>query len=347
MMPHPDFLPETPVMPVNKHFALSSELISELLLEMRLRGVQYRRLQTGSEFGVGFSNRPGHAYFHYIAVGTALLRTRDGTLHQLKAGSMVFMPQGEEHQLLSDVSCSFQHIDTLGFAPLGEAVSGINTCPSSHPTPSTVLFYGCMEFDLGGMQGLGKLMPQAIVVEANEQVYPGLVPILGAMKFEICSGRAGFAGILARLAEVAAAMIVRGWIENGSENAAGLIAALRDPRLARAILAIHRDTSREWSVAELAAQSHVSRSVFAERFKSIIGIPPQRYAREVRMRIASHWIIHDKISIDTVALRLGYASQAAFSRAFKRINGYPPGAMRQRPARQRGIASITHPGSAV
>ncbi|WP_455865359.1 AraC family transcriptional regulator [Pantoea agglomerans] len=334
MMPHPDFLPQTPVMPVNKHFALSSELISELLQEMRLRGVQYRRLQTGSEFGVGFSNRPGHAYFHYIAVGTALLRTHDGTLYELKAGSMVFMPQGGDHQLVSDVSCSVQHIDTLGSAPLGEAVSGINTCPSSHPTPSTVLFYGCMAFDLGGMQGLGKLMPQAIVVEANEQIYPGLVPILGAMKFEICSGRAGFAGILARLAEVAAAMIVRGWIENGSENAAGLIAALRDPRLAHAILAIHRDTGREWSVAELAAQSHVSRSVFAERFKSIIGIPPQRYAREVRMRIAGHWIIHEKIAIETVALRLGYASQAAFSRAFKRINGYPPGAMRQRPARR-------------
>ncbi|MBN7120121.1 AraC family transcriptional regulator [Erwinia billingiae] len=334
MMPHPDFLPETPVMPVNKHFALSSELISELLQEMRLRGVQYRRLQTGSEFGVGFSNRPGHAYFHYIAVGTALLRTHDGTLHELKAGSMVFMPQGGDHQLVSDVSCPVQHIDKLGSAPLGEAVSGINTCPSSHPTPSTVLFYGCMAFDLGGMQCLGNLMPQAIVVEANEQIYPGLVPILGAMKFEICSGRAGFAGILARLAEVAAAMIVRGWIENGSENAAGLIAALRDPRLAHAILAIHRDTGREWSVAELAAQSHVSRSVFAERFKSIIGIPPQRYAREVRMRIAGHWIIHEKIAIETVALRLGYASQAAFSRAFKRINGYPPGAMRQRPARR-------------
>jgi len=117
MMPHPDFLPETPVMHVNKHFALSSELISELLLEMRLRGVQYRRLQTGSEFGVGFSNRPGHAYFHYIAVGTALLRTHDGTLHELKAGSMVFLPQGEDHQLVSDVSCSYQHIDTLGAAP--------------------------------------------------------------------------------------------------------------------------------------------------------------------------------------------------------------------------------------
>ncbi|MGR7044099.1 AraC family transcriptional regulator [Klebsiella aerogenes] len=328
MILHPEFLPENPELCVNNHFALSTELISEMLLEMRLRGVQYRRLQTGSEFGVSFSNRQGHAYFHYIAVGTALLRTNDGAFHELKTGSMVFMPQGEEHQLMSDVKCAIQHIDTLGAAPLGEAVSGINTCPSTHPTPSTVIFYGCMMFDLGGMQGLVKLMPQAIVVEANEKIYPGLVPILGAMKFEICSGRAGFAGILARLAEVAAAMIVRGWIENGSENATGLVAALRDPRLARAILTIHCDISREWSVAELAALTHVSRSVFAERFTSIIGVPPQRYAREVRMRLAGHWIIHDKISIDTIALRLGYSSQAAFSRAFKRINGYPPGALR-------------------
>ncbi|BES83335.1 AraC family transcriptional regulator [Pectobacterium araliae] len=323
------FLPETPIMNAKEHFALSSDLISELLLGMRLRGVQYRRVQTGPEFGVGFNDKPGHAYFHYIAVGTALLRTNDGALYELKAGSVVFIPRGEEHQLLSDVRSSFQNIDTLGSAPLGEAVSGINTCPSTHPTPSTVLFYGCMEFDLGGMQGLGKLMPEAIVVQADEQRYPGLVPILGAMKFEICSGRIGFAGILARLAEVAAAMIVRGWIESGCENAAGLVAALRDPRLARAILAIHRDPGREWSVAELAAQSHVSRSVFAERFKATIGIPPLRYATEVRIRLAGHWIIRDKLSIDTVAQRLGYASHAAFSRAFKRINGYPPGALRR------------------
>ncbi len=329
MMLRPDFLPETPMMNANEPFALSSELISELLMGMRLRGVQYRRVQTGPVFGLGFNESPGHAYFHYVAVGTALLRANDGTLHALKAGSAVFIPQGGSHQLLSEAGASFQHIDKFGAAPLGDAVSGVDTCPSMNPTPSTVLFYGCMEFDLGGMQGLGKLMPEVLMVEAGEQRYPGLVPIIGAMKFEICSGRIGFAGILARLAEVAAAMIVRGWIECGCENANGLVAALRDPRLARAILAIHRHPDREWSVAELAAQSHVSRSVFAERFRAIIGVPPLRYATEVRMRLASHWITRDKLSIDTVALRLGYASQAAFSRAFKRINGHPPGALRR------------------
>lgn len=324
-----DFLSETPNMNAKEQFALSSELLSELLTGMRLRGVQYRRVQTGPVFGLGFDEKPGHAYFHYLAVGTALLRTNDGTLHKLMPGSAVFMPQGGSHQLLSDAMVSFQHIDKFGAAPLGEAVSGVDTCPSTHPTPSAVLFYGCMEFDLGGMQGLGKLMPEVMVAEAEQPRYPGLVPIMDAMKSEICSGRIGFAGILARLAEVAAAMIVRGWIECGCENASGLVAALRDPRLARAILAIHRHPGREWSVAELAAQSHVSRSVFAERFKATIGIPPLRYAKELRMRLASHWLRNEKLPIDIVAQRLGYTSQAAFSRAFKRINGQPPGALRQ------------------
>lgn len=332
MMPNPDFLIETPKMTEQQRFALSSDLISELLTGMRLRGVQYRRIQTGPAFGLGFENRPGHAYFHFQAVGTALLRTHDGELHELSAGRAVFMPQGGGHQLLSSSDVSFQNIDQFHAAPLGEAVSGVDTCPSTHPTPSAVIFYGCMEFDLGGMQGLGRLMPTVMVADTQAQRYPGLLPILDSMKREICAGRIGFAGILARLAEVAAAMIVRGWIEAGCENASGLVAALRDPRLARAILALHRQPGREWTVAELAAQSNVSRSVFAQRFQTTIGVPPLRYATELRMRLASQWLTHEKVSIDVAAQRLGYASQAAFSRAFKRVVGHPPGASRQMPS---------------
>ncbi|CAM0556559.1 RCS-specific HTH-type transcriptional activator RclR [Vreelandella titanicae] len=324
-----NFLTETPNMTEKDKFALSSDLISELLTGMRLRGVQYRRIQTGPAFGLGFEEKPGYAYFHFQAVGTAFLRTGDGELHELTAGSAVFIPQGGRHQLLSDAETSFQSIDKFDAAPLGEAVSGVNTCPSTHSTPSAVIFYGCMEFDLGGMQGLGKLMPTFMVADTQTDRYPGLLPILDSMKREICAGRIGFAGILARLAEVAAAMIVRGWIESGCENASGLVAALRDPRLARAILALHRQPGREWTVAELAAESHVSRSVFAQRFQTTIGMPPLRYATELRMRLAGQWLTHERVSIDVVAQRLGYTSQAAFSRAFKRVTGQPPGASRQ------------------
>ena len=310
-------------------FALSSDLISELLTGMRLRGVQYRRVQTGPAFGIGFAARPGHAYFHYLAVGSAVLRTQDGTLHALSAGNVVLLPQGEAHQLLSSPDAPVQDIGSFAAPPLGDGVYGVDACPSTNPLPSAIFFYGCLEFDLGGMHALGRLMPQLMLVDANGERYPGLLPILASMKGEICSGRIGFAGILARLAEVAAAMIVRGWVECGCDNAAGLVTALRDPRLAHAILALHRQPGRDWTVAELAAQCHISRSVFAERFQATIGMPPLRYATELRMRLASQWLTQDRLSIDAVAEQLGYTSQAAFSRAFKRVTGNPPGETRR------------------
>jgi len=296
---------------------------------MRLRGVQYRRIQTGPQFGMSFHARSGHAYFHYLAVGEALLRSADGTLHRLSAGSAVLVPQGEEHALLSADSVSAQPIDSFATAALGDAVSGVDTCPTTSTIPSAILFYGCMEFDLDGMQALGPLMPSVMLANAHDDRYPGLAPIFTSMKNEICSGRIGFAGILARLAEVMAAMIMRGWVECGCDNASGLVAALRDPRLARAILALHRQPARDWSVEELAAECNISRSVFAGRFQSTMGIPPLRYAAELRMRLAGQWLSRDRLAIDTVAHRLGYTSQAAFSRAFKRVTGQPPGASRQ------------------
>jgi AraC-like DNA-binding protein len=81
-------------------------------------------------------------------------------------------------------------------------------------------------------------------------------------------------------------------------------------------------------VAELAAESHISRSAFAERFQTTIGVPPLRYATEVKMHLAVRWLSSENITVDTASQRLGYSSQAAFSRAFKRVTGKSPGAVR-------------------
>ncbi|MFD7506844.1 AraC family transcriptional regulator [Streptomyces sp. NPDC059850] len=315
-------------------FALSSDLISELLTSMRLRGVRYRRVHVGPRFGLTFDAKPGRASFHFLAVGSAVLRTGDGTVHELSAGNAVFMPHGQSHQLLSGPDgpngpdIPVRGIDSFDGVPLGDAVCDVDTCPSAGPAPSAVFFSGSMEFDLGGMQGLGQLMPDVMLVDAEGKRYPGLMPILTSMRREVCSARVGFAGILARLAEVAAAMIVRGWIECGCDNSSGLVAALRDPRLACAILALHRQPGHHWTVAELAAECNVSRSVFADRFHTTIGMPPLRYATELRMLLASQWLAQDTLPVQSVAQRLGYTSQASFTRAFKRVTGQPPGASR-------------------
>jgi AraC-like DNA-binding protein len=319
---------ETPREPAFGPLALSSDLISELLTSLRLRGVRFRRVHVGPEFGLGFEAEPGRASFHFVAVGSALLRTQDGTLHELAAGSAVLLPHGDAHQLVSDPGLSVRGIASFGAVPLSDAVLDVDACPTTEATPSTILFTGSMEFDLGGMQGLRELMPDVLLVDARGKRYPGLVPILASMKTEVCAARVGFAGVLARLAEVAAAMIVRGWVECGCEGASGFVAALRDPRLAHALHALHRDPGRQWTVAELAAESNVSRSAFAQRFQATIGVPPLRYATELRMLLASQWLSQDAVPIEVVAERLGYASQAAFSRAFKRVTGCSPGASR-------------------
>ncbi|ARU95896.1 AraC family transcriptional regulator [Tatumella citrea] len=308
---------------------LPSDLISELLTGMRLRGVKYRRIDAGSRFGFNFPARPGFACFHFIASGSALLRKADGSVQVLPAGYAVFMPRAAHHQLLSDSDALVQDIDTPKTIPLGESVCAINTCCKVTNPEKTVIFHGCMEFDPGGMQGLIRLMPDELLADTLSDRYPGLLPILSSMKREICSGRIGYPGIMARLAEVVAAMLIRGWVECGCGNGSGLVAALKDPRLAHALLALHRHPGKEWTVAELAAECNSSRSVFAGRFRQTIGISPLRYATELRMQLASQWLNSERLPIETVAQRLGYTSQAAFSRAFKRITGHPPGASRQ------------------
>lgn len=304
-------------------------LIGELLTALRLTGVQYHRIQTGPCFGFGFRGQPGEVFFHFVAVGSVMLQMADGSLHRIDAGQAVFLPRGSDHALLSSSDAAVRDVESFDAAHLGDAVRNVDTCPGNDPVPGIVLFHGRMTLDLGGMHGLGPLMPALMVVDAAAQRAPDLALILQAMKAEICAGRVGFAAMLARLADVAAAMIIRTWIEHGADDASGLIAALRDPRLSRAILALHRDPCRNWSVAELAAECNVSRSAFAERFHATIALTPLRYATEMKMGLARQWLAHDRLAIDTVADRLGYTSQAAFSRAFKRVTGQPPGASRR------------------
>ncbi|RFD28636.1 AraC family transcriptional regulator [Pseudomonas sp. GL93] len=312
-----------------EQFALSSDLINELLRGMRLRGVEYRRIQTSPIFGLGFAEKPGHAWFHFMAVGNAVLRMEDGTTYALSAGNAVFISHGAGHQLYSHADAPVQDIDRLDSVPLGDTVSAVHTATDASPSPSTILFSGCMEFELGSIHGLGKLMPGLMLIDASGQRYPGLVPILTTMEREVSAARVGFAGILARLADVVAAMVVRGWVECACGNASGLVAALRDPRLAGALLALHQHPGRDWTVAQLAEQCNTSRSAFADRFQVMIGMTPLRYVTELRMRLASQWLTLERLPIEEVAQRLGYTSQAAFSRAFKRITGKTPGLSRK------------------
>ena len=319
-----------------------ADAISELLMGMRLRGASYGKLRLSPPFGIHFPAAP-EARFLFVAAGSVLLQPQEGEARTLGCGDAVLLPRGDSHALLSAPGVPLRHVDSFERTPLCSEVCAIGRGPGETCCEEGVLvFTGRMTFELDTLHPLVSLMPQIMSVAALIERQPEIGPLLAAMEREMANERAGSAGILARLADVVAATIVRGWVECGCGDASGWVEALRDPRLGRVIAALHRDPGHDWTVGEMAAAMGSSRSVFAERFAAATGMTPLRYLAALRMRLASQWIGRDRLPIDTVAKRLGYGSQAAFARAYKRITGHPPGHARKTagPARAQEADSL-------
>ncbi|KTB97401.1 MULTISPECIES: AraC family transcriptional regulator [Pseudomonas] len=309
--------------------APSNDPISELLLGMRLFGVQFRRLEVVPPLGVGFTNAIGRAQFHFVGRGPVWLRSAESILYRLDTGDAVLIPRGGHHAVLTaeDTAAS----DVQLFDPSTGISDGVHDRADAEEggaVDRAIIFSCCMELELGGMQPLVAAMPDVMQVSTLLETCPELRPMLAAMEREALMLQAGHAGILARLAEVVAALLVRGWVAGGCGNATGWLGALQDPRLSRAIVMMHQRPGRRWTVATLAHEARHSRSVFAQRFLEATGMPPLQYLTELRMRLAFHRLSREHCSLEAVASQLGYGSLAAFSRAFKRTVGLSPGAVR-------------------
>ena len=134
---------------------------------------------------------------------------------------------------------------------------------------------------------------------------------------------------ITRLADILVIQVIRAWLARDPAAPTGWLGVLRDERIGRALALIHRDPARAWTVAALASEVAMSRSAFAARFAALVGEPPMRYVARWRMLAAHTRLREDGASLGELAERLGYQSEAAFSRAFKRIMGVPPGAARR------------------
>ncbi|GLK65326.1 AraC family transcriptional regulator [Paracoccus kondratievae] len=311
------------------------DAVSEVLLGMRLRGARYWRLRLSPPFGVNFRVDDGPR-FHFIGQGEALLMLPDSAPRVMKVGDAVLIPRGHPHQLLSAPRIAARDFGRFTPETLCRAFYEIQACDAaSCRTKDTTILTGAMELDLVTMHPLVAQMPHAMSVGSLLESQSGMHGILAAMETEMAQDRPGSAGVLARLADVVAALIVRGWIECGCDQASGVITALRDPRLARVLVELHKEPGRNWDVPMMADLMGVSRSVFSERFAEIVGVSPLRYLTDLRMRIAAQWLGQEGSSVADVAFRLGYGSQAAFTRAFKRVIGVSPG------ARRRGLTAET------
>jgi AraC-like DNA-binding protein len=295
-----------------------------MLRGLRLDGVEYSRFRMAEPWALAFPAQQA-ARLHFISSLGAWLRCGEGDWIALKAGDAVLLPRGAAHVLASAPGLSPVPLATCRSSQVCGNVFAVD---GGGTGDVCMLFCGSLHFNIGAMHPLMQLMPDVMQACDLEQHEPAIPHLMEAMARETELDRVGAAGILARLADVLAASLIRTWVEHGCGDATGWLAAVREPDIGRVLAAIHLNPERDWSVEALAKLMGASRSGFAKRFVDVVGETPARYVLRIRMHQARLWLERDRLRVSAVAERLGYESEAAFSRAFKRVLGVAPSRFR-------------------
>lgn len=310
------------------------DLLTEILLGLRLDGVEYGRCVMHAPWAVAFPAQRS-ARFHFVGQGGCWLRTASTDWVRLDAGDAVLLPHGSFHVLASAPDVPAVDIDSLSRVAVADNIYLVGGDPGQPAAgadeASDVMFCGALRFNLDPLHPLIAMMPPVMLAGDLAQKDATVPVLLDAMEREVALDRIGACGILARLADALAASIIRAWVECGCSDATGWIAAVRCPKVGKVVAAIHADPERDWSLPALADVMGASRSSFADAFTKTMGESPAKYVAKVKMFQARRWIAQDGMRVATAADRLGYESEASFSRAFKRVIGHAPSAARGGP----------------
>src|SRR5579863_2400322 len=286
------------------------DLLSELLRSVRLSGeriVAYAPLRT---FSISFADI---GTLHIIEDGELVLRI-DGDPHseRVSRGDVILLPRGDPH-----------HISDAGKRAHATVRAGAPEHDTPAPEPSRWL---CGTFTIGDPQAshlLASLPPVIILRGARGPALEGLEVARRMLVFEMQSPSQGSAVMVARILDLLFIQILRAWAA-GPEAEPNWLAGALDPQIGLALSAIHRNPGHNWTVEELARACNLSRSAFAARFVARVGKPPATYLVHVRLDAATGLLRDTAVPVTLIAKNVGYASEAAFSRAFKNRYGTPP-----------------------
>lgn len=301
---------------------------------LRMTGVFTARSEFTEPWALALPKLPGFLMFHVVLAGHAHLDVRGESRRLLRAGDFALVPHGEGHRLSSAPGVRAAKLFDLPRVEAGDRYEVIRHGGGGAPT---TLLCGAVTFDHPVATRLVELLPRTICVEAARARHPGwLQSTLEVMAAEARELRPGGETVLTRLADILVIQAIRSYLETGAgartESGSarpGWLGALRDRQIGRALAAVHREPSRPWSLPALAAEAAMSRSAFSARFTELVGEPAMQYVGRFRMLVARTRLEETDARLAEIASELGYLSEAAFCRAFKRFLGVSPGAVRR------------------
>lgn len=269
--------------------------------------------------------------FHIVAQGRCWVAVADGERHWAAEGDVIVLPYGDQHAVGGLEPAEKVPIITLLSPPPWQVLPVLRYGAGGERT-DIVCGYLHSEHPLFD-PGL-RALPPIFVVRPPEG--PAAHWVRSSIDYALAAGSASLPSAPAstRLPELLLIEVLRLHLATAPAIERGWIAALHDSVLAPAMAQLHTAPERKWTVADLAARAAVSRSLLDERFRLVLGRSPIRYLTEWRMHIAEELLAATDHSVVAIARRVGYESEEAFSRAFKRAHGHAPSAWRamRRPA---------------
>ncbi len=352
---------------------MSHDTLSDVLRSVRLRSAVYYFVSCRGNWvaeappsaEIAAAVMPGAERvieYHVVTEGECWAAIAGESPIKLKRGDIIMLPQGDAHVLSSapgmraelNVSSILEmkhHLRPFRVAYDGKA--GLHVTPKARGfehspahAPSTTLVCGFIGCDTRPFNPLLATLPRLLHLPETSGTWSAQFVTLAAA--ESTGKRPGSEALLERLSEMMLVDAVRRHVESMPDQSTGWLAGLRDRFVGRALALLHEKPAADWNIDDLSNQVGLSRSALHERFVELIGQPPMQYLTNWRMQLASRLLRETQSSVAAIALEVGYDSEAAFARAFKRLVGTPPAAWRrmqvatpQEPQESGGLSSIS------
>jgi AraC-like DNA-binding protein len=265
--------------------------------------------------------------YHVITSGScwACVIGKESEAVQLHAGDVVAFPQGDAHILSSAPGMRGDPGPDPSVVPGEAAQLPVMLNIDGGGAERTHIVCGFLGCDSRPFNPLIEALPPILYIRSSGTAHSSWLKEFSRFAvMEAGEKRMGGNGILSKLGELMFSELVRRYVESLPEESRGWLGGLRDRHIGRALSLMHGEPTRDWTLDQLAKEAGLSRSSFSERFTDYVGIPPMQYLQKWRLQIAAARLRDGDANIATIAADVGYESEAAFSRAFKRVIGVSP-----------------------
>lgn len=302
--------------------------LSDALHYLRMDGMFYCLSELTAPWGLELPPMPDCLWFHVVTEGACVLTTASGEQQWVQAGDVVVLPHGAGHRAADAVDSDSVIVFDLPHEYISRSYAILR---HGGDGSSATVICGVVQLGHPAARPLLAMLPEIIHIDGADQSdqWGWLPALLGLMATETQGSRPGGETVVTRLCDVLVIQAIRWWIDNDPAAQGGWLGALRDPIIGRAIALVHSNPAHDWTVNSLAAEVGMSRSGFSARFGDFVGESPKQYVTRWRMQLAQDLLRQSDDSILTIATQLGYQSEAAFSRAFKREVGSAPSHLRR------------------